>query len=84
MSTITRTGFEKAALGTAHSMGIMISRSQQKRVGRECVRRISRMTDLEKERLVMHSDPVPCEALHHLLGTTPCQRCGQAPRALTA
>ena len=30
-----------------------------------------------------HSDVVPCEALHHILGTTPCRRCGQAPRELT-
>lgn len=83
MSTITRTGFENAALTTATSMGIRISRSQQKRVGRECVRRIERMTDTERERLVMHSDPVPCEALHHLLGSTPCKVCGQAPKELT-
>ena len=79
MPTITRTGFERAALHTAYDMGIYISRSQQKRIGRECARRLERMTDLDKERLLVHSDPVPCEVLHHMLGSSVCRRCGMDP-----
>lgn len=78
--TITRTGFENAALSKAFDLGILISRSQQKRIGRECARRLERMSDEDRARLLNHSDPVPCEAFHHLLGSTICRQCGMDPK----
>lgn len=84
MSTITTTGFKNKILDYTAEHGIRFPEAKARRMGNEIKRRIERMSDLERERLVMHSDPVPCEALHHILGKTPCLRCGEAPKELTA
>lgn len=79
MPETTLTACEKQVLESAESAGVEISRSQQKRIARERFRQMQRRADVSKERLVMHSDPTPCEALHHLLGRSPCRRCGHMP-----
>lgn len=84
MSTINVTGFERRILDFAFDHGIEIRRGKVQRLANRLKCRLERMADLDKERLVMHPDPVPCEALHHILGRTPCKRCGQAPKELTA
>ena len=79
MSTITASGFEKRIAEYALEHDVPLRRRQVQRMSIQVIRRIERMTDLDRERLVMHSDPVPCEALHHILGRTPCRRCGKPP-----
>lgn len=80
MSEITTTGFEKRIAEYALDHGIDIRRGKVQRLAHRIKGRLERMTDLDKERLVMHSDPVPCEAMHHILGSTPCRRCGRLPQ----
>ncbi|MGJ9405294.1 hypothetical protein ACHABQ_03080 [Nesterenkonia aurantiaca] len=81
--TITASGYEKRIAEFVWEHGVVMRRRAIQRMSIQIVRRIERMSDTDRERLVMHSDPVPCEALHHILGSTPCKRCGQAPKALT-
>ena len=84
MSTITTTGFKNRILDYTTEHGIVFPESKARRMANEIKRRIERMTDLDRARLVMHSDPVPCEVLHHILGSTPCRRCGQQPEGARA
>lgn len=77
MSGITTTGFKNRILDYAADHDIAFPDSKARRMANEIKRRLERMSDLDRERLVMHSDPVPCEALHHILGSTPCRRCGK-------
>ena len=78
-TTINVTGFERRIAEYAYDHGIELKRGKVQRLANRVRCRIERMTDLDRERLVMHSDPVPCEALHHILGRTPCKRCGRLP-----
>lgn len=84
MSTTTITSIENEISQFVTDHGLDIRRGKVQRLAHRLKCRQERMADLNKERLVMHSDPVPCEALHHILGNTPCLRCGQAPKELTA
>lgn len=79
MSTLTTTGFKNTILQYTADHGIAFPESKARRMGNEIKRRFERMSDLDRERLIMHSDPVPCEVLHHILGSTPCRRCGRSP-----
>lgn len=83
MPTLTITSIENEITQFVSDHGLDIRRGKVQRLANRLKCRQERMADLNKERLVMHSDVVPCEALHHILGTTPCRRCGQAPRELT-
>lgn len=83
MSTITASGFEKRISEYAFDHGVEMPRRLVQRISIQIVRRLERMSDLDRERLVMHSDPVPCEALHHILGSTTCRQCGKTPRRST-
>lgn len=79
-TTITASGFEKRIAEYALDHDVPLRRRQVQRMAIQVVRRIERMTDIDRERLVMHSDIVPCEALHHILGSTTCRRCGRSPQ----
>lgn len=80
MSTVTATGFKHRILEFAAEHELHhIDDSKARRMANGLKRRIERMTDLDRERLVMHKDPVPCEVLHHMLGNTACRRCGREP-----
>lgn len=77
MSTISITGFENRIAEYALDHGIDIKKGKRQRLANRLRCRLERMTDLDRERLVMHSDPVVTEVLHHMFGTATCRQCGQ-------
>ena len=79
MPTITASAVEKQIAAYAFEHGVELRRRQIQRMAIQRVRRIERMTDAERERLIMHRDPVPCEALHHLISSE-CRTCGAGMR----
>lgn len=62
MSEFTATGYRDRILGYAADNGHEIGTSKAMRLAVKLCKRQVRMTDLELERILTHSDPTPREA----------------------
>lgn len=66
MSEFTATGYRDRILGYAADNGHEIGTSKAMRLAVKLCKRQVRMTDLEIERILTHSDPTPREAFKNI------------------
>jgi uncharacterized protein YpiB (UPF0302 family) len=72
----TITSYENQIKKFRARRGIDISRGQVKTVAYAFYKRMARMTDLDLERIFMHTDVTAHEAIHHAEGSGYCSYCG--------
>lgn len=63
---MTTTGYEKRIREYAEAHGHEIGRSQAQRLASRLCKRQARMTDLDLERILTHSDPTPKQAIRNI------------------
>lgn len=63
---MSTTGYEKRITTYAAEHGHQISRSKAQRMAHQLCKRQARMTDLDLERILTHSDPTPREAIRNI------------------
>jgi len=63
---MTTTGYEKRIREYAEAHGHLIGRSKAQRLASRLCKRQARMTDLDLERILTHSDPTPKQAIHNI------------------
>jgi hypothetical protein len=63
---ISTTGYEKRIREYADTHGHDIGRSKVQRLALRLCKRQARMTDLDLERIFVHSDPTPKEAFRNI------------------
>jgi len=63
---MTTTGYEKCITEYASTHGHEISRSKVQRLALRLCKRQARMTDLDLERILTHSDPTPRDAIRNI------------------
>lgn len=63
---MTTTGYEKRITEYAAANGHEIGRSKAQRLALKLCKRQARMTDLELERILTHSDPTPKQAFRNI------------------
>ena len=66
MPIYTATGYEKRITEYASTHGHELSRSKAQRLAMKLCKRQARMTDLDLERILTHSDPTPKEAFRNI------------------
>ena len=66
MSEMTTTGYEKRIRTYADEHGHDISKGKVQRLAMRLAKRQERMTDLDLERILTHSDPTPKKAFQNL------------------
>jgi len=66
MSEISATGYRDRILGYAADHGHEIGTSKAMRLAVKLCKRQARMTDLELERIFVHSDPTPKQAFRNI------------------
>jgi len=66
MSEFTATGYRDRILGYAADNGHEIGTSKAMRLAVKLCKRQVRMTDLELERILTHSDPTPKQAFRNI------------------
>lgn len=66
MSEFTATGYRDRILGYAADNGHEIGTSKAMRLAVKLCKRQARMTDLELERILTHSDPTPRDAIRNI------------------
>jgi hypothetical protein len=70
MSEITATGYRDRILGYAAEHGHEVGTSKAMRLAVKLCKRQARMTDLELERILTHSDPTPRDAIRNIERST--------------
>ena len=70
MSEFTATGYRDRILGYAADHGHEIGTSKAMRLAVKLCKRQVRMTDLELERILTHSDPTPRDAIRNIERST--------------
>ncbi|MFH5879795.1 hypothetical protein [Arthrobacter sp. NA-172] len=63
---MTTTGYEKRILEYAEVHGHEVGRSKAQRLASKLCKRQARMTDLDLERILTHSDPTPRQAFRNM------------------
>lgn len=63
---MSTTGYEKRITEYAAANGHEIGRSKAQRLALKLCKRQARMTDLELERILTHSDPTPKQAFRNI------------------
>lgn len=63
---MTTTGYEKRIREYAEAHGHEIGRSKAQRLASRLCKRQARMTDLDLERILTHSDPTPKQAIRNI------------------
>lgn len=63
---MTTTGYEKRIREYAVAHGHEIGRSKAQRLASRLCKRQARMTDLDLERILTHSDPTPKQAIRNI------------------
>ena len=63
---MSTTGYEKRITEYAASHGHEIGRSKAQRLALKLCKRQARMTDLDLERILTHSDPTPKQAIRNI------------------
>jgi len=66
MSEISATGYRDRILGYAADHGHEIGTSKAMRLAVKLCKRQARMTDLDLERIFVHSDPTPKQAFRNM------------------
>lgn len=78
MSTFTATGYRDRILTYAADHGYSVGKSKAMRMAVGLAKRQARMTDLDLENLLAHSDPTPRQAIRNIADTggEPARRLG--------
>ncbi|WXW93174.1 hypothetical protein SEA_BRAYBEAST_38 [Arthrobacter phage BrayBeast] len=71
---MTTTGYEKRITEYAAAHGHEIGRSKAQRLALKLCKRQARMTDLDLERIFVHSDPTPREAFRNIEREKSCKQ----------
>jgi len=71
MSEFTATGYRDRILGYAAEHGYEVGASKAMRLAVKLCKRQVRMTDLDLERILTHSDPTPRDAIRNIEWSTP-------------
>lgn len=66
MSEFTASGYRDRILGYAAANGHKVGTSKAMRLAVKLCKRQARMTDLDIERILTHSDPTPKQALRNI------------------
>jgi hypothetical protein len=74
MSEITATGYRDRILGYAAEHGHEVGTSKAMRLAVKLCKRQARMTDLDLERILTHSDPTPRDAIRNIEREVQCKQ----------
>ena len=78
----TTTGYEKRITEYAATHGHELSRSKAQRLAMKLCKRQAKMTDLDLERILTHSDPTPKQAIRNIERATKTVNASQLGKTL--